>query len=50
MVTPLEMSILEELAQMLSHVKDFQVAWMNELPTEVRCQFVDFASMVIEQH
>ena len=37
MKTKLEENAFEELAQKLSHVQDFKVAWMHGLPTEVRC-------------
>ena len=50
MKTPLEESVLERGKEKLTHVQDFKVARMCDLPTEVRCQFVDFAADVIEQH
>ena len=37
MENPLEESILEELSQKLSHVKDFSIAGMVKLPNNVRC-------------
>ena len=51
MQTPLEESVLEELTEKLSYVKDFTVAsmcWKGS--SVVRAQFVQFASMVIELH
>ena len=32
------------------YVQDFKVAVMHGLPTKVRCQFVDFAADVMDQH
>ena len=48
--TRLEESVLERVKEKLTHVLDLKVAEMSELPTEVRCQLVDFAADVIEQH
>ena len=50
METPLEESILEDLSDKLSQVRDFRVYEMRKLPEEVRSQIVQFASMVIEQN
>ena len=50
METPLEESILEDLSDKLSQVRDFRVSEMRNLPEEVRSQIVQFASMVIEQN
>ena len=50
MKTPLEESILEDLSDKLSQVRDFRVSEMRNLPEEVRSQIVQFASMVIEQN
>ena len=46
--TPLEETVIESIKEKLTHVHEFKVAWMNNLPTDVRCQFVDFAADVIE--
>ena len=48
--TPLEETVLERGKEKLTQVQDFKVAEMYSLLTEVRCQFVDFAAEVIEQH
>ena len=48
--TPLEQSVIDRIKEKLSLVQDFEVAWMSDLSTEVRCQLVDFAADVIEQH
>ena len=45
-----EESIVEDFSHKLSHVNDFKVAFLHELPSEARSSFVDLASMVIEQH
>ena len=37
MLTPLEKGKLDELTLKLSHVKDFKVANMHELSSDVRC-------------
>ena len=50
MKTPLNENVLEDTSKKNGHVKDFKVALMNELPNEVRCSFVEFATLVIEQH
>ena len=42
--------VLEDLSKKLNHVKDFKVAEMHSLSNKVRCSFVMFAAMVIEQH
>ena len=42
--------MLERGKEKLTQVQDFKVAWMKWLPDEVRCQFVDFAADVIEEH
>ena len=46
----LEESVLEDLSEKLTLIKDFKVTSMDQLPVEVRSQLVQFISMVIEQH
>ena len=47
--TALAESVLEDLVEKLIQVKDLKVEYMDELPNnEVRSQFVQFVSMIIE--
>ena len=48
--TPLEESVVQRVIKKLTNVKDFKVATMDKLNTEVHAQFVDFAVDVLEQH
>ena len=50
METPLLKEVFDELLQKLIYVTDLKVAYMHELPPEVREQIVNFAAEVIEQH
>ena len=49
-MTLIEESVLERIRDKLTHVKDFSISGMWELPAAVRAQFVEFAAEVIEQH
>ena len=48
--TPLEERVIQLGKEKLTHVLDFKVSTMQDLPTEIRCQLIDFATDVIEQH
>ena len=48
--TPLEETVIDSIKEKLTHVQEFKVSFMDGLPTEVRCQLVEFAADVIEEH
>ena len=47
---PMEQSVVESTLKKLEYVQDFKVAEMDELPSEVRCQFADLAAAVLEEN